>query len=334
MCRFQEEISTRIQEKRALEEREAQQGQPRGSDPPGHSLGAGSVSSDLSLAASDPLRPDGGQNVHDLLQEVKQLKREVEDLQGEKGQYERKIKATKSLMSQLSSLQLKVEHMQLEKQQWEESCHSAQADISELQQLLASKDAEIECLETQLMARGGTADENTERDQEYQRLKVGMESLLASNDEKERRIEELTILLGQYRKMREVMALTQGSSDEDLSGSSGVRAFTHKAHSDIVRSQMSSLSSSPFVLSSSPYQRGFDSSWKPMDLTMLESRFNPETLAMLLNIPPEKTLLRRHLTTNFNNLVGAEAHLEKKVYTEATGNTPLSITAKVKNNPP
>ncbi|KAI4826178.1 hypothetical protein KUCAC02_021819 [Chaenocephalus aceratus] len=118
------------------------------------------------------------------------------------------------------------------------------ADISELQQLLASKDAEIECLQTQLMARGGTADANTERDQEYQRLKAGMESLLASNGEKERRIEELTILLGQYRKMREVMALTQGVSDEDLSGSSG----------------MSSLSSSPFVLSSSPYQRGFDSS--------------------------------------------------------------------------
>ncbi|KAF3854247.1 hypothetical protein F7725_022302 [Dissostichus mawsoni] len=214
MCRFQEEISTRIQEKRALEEREAQQGELRGSDPPGHSLGAWSVSSDLSLAASDSLRPDGGQNVHDLLQEVKQLKRKVEDLQGEKGQYERKLRATK-------------------------------ADISELQQLLASKDAEIECLQTQLMARGGTADENTEREeeyikqlmnkyQEYQRLKVGMESLLASNDEKERRIEELTILLGQYRKMRDVMALTQGSSDEDLSGSSGVRAFTHKAHSDIV----------------------------------------------------------------------------------------------------
>nr|XP_033941296.1 liprin-beta-2b isoform X1 [Pseudochaenichthys georgianus] len=179
---------------------------------------------------TDPDPIDTEQNkAEDLLHEVKQLKREVEGLQGEKGQYERKLRATK-------------------------------ADISELQQLLASKDAEIECLQTQLMARGGTADANTERDQEYQRLKAGMESLLASNGEKERRIEELTSLLGQYRKMREVMALTQGVSDEDLSGSSAVRAFTHKAHSDIVRSQMSSLSSSPFVLSSSPYQRGFDSS--------------------------------------------------------------------------
>ncbi|XP_078113830.1 liprin-beta-2b isoform X12 [Sander vitreus] len=165
----------------------------------------------------------------DLLQEMKHLKSKVEELEGEKGQYERKLRATK-------------------------------AEISELQQLLASKDTEIECLQTQLLARGGTANDNTERDHEYQRLKVGMESLLASNDEKDRRIEELTILLGQYRKMREVMALTQGSSEEELSGSLRLRAITHKAQSDIVRSEMSSRGSSPLMLLASPYQRELDSS--------------------------------------------------------------------------
>ncbi|XP_071362610.1 liprin-beta-2b isoform X8 [Trachinotus anak] len=163
----------------------------------------------------------------DLLQEVKQLKSKVDELEGEKSQYERKLRATK-------------------------------AEISELQQLLASKDAEIECLHTQLLARDGTANDNAERDQEYQRLKVGMESLLASNDEKDRRIEELTILLGQYRKMREVMALTQGSSEEELTGSLKLRAITHKAHSDILRSELSSRGSSPLMLSSSPYQRELD----------------------------------------------------------------------------
>lgn len=63
---------------------------------------------------------------------------------------------------------------------------------------------------------------------------------------------------------------------------------------------------------------------------MLEPRFNSDSMAMLLNIPPQKTLLRRHLTTNFNNLVGAQAQQEKREYTEATGYSPLSITAKVK----
>ncbi|XP_032379182.1 liprin-beta-2b isoform X4 [Etheostoma spectabile] len=283
MCRFQEEISTRILEKRALEEREAQQGEPGGSQTPGHGPQVGLASSDLGPSGSDARMHNGGQTVHDLLQEMKHLKSKVEELEQEKGQYERKLRATKSLMTQLSSLKLTVEHTQLEKQHWEERWRSTQAEISELQQLLASKDTEIECLQTQLLARGGTANDNTEREElyikhlinkyhEYQRLKVGMESLLASNDEKDRRIEELTILLGQYRKMREVMALTQGSSEEELSGSLRLRAITHKAHSDIVRSERSSRGSSPLMLLASPYQRDLDSSIQnSMDTSLLST---------------------------------------------------------------
>ncbi|XP_069384007.1 liprin-beta-2b isoform X2 [Paralichthys olivaceus] len=293
MCRFQAEISTRIQEKRALEEREAQQGEPRaleereaqqgeprGSQAQGHGPQPGLAGSDLSLPGSDAWMHNGGQTVHDLLQEVKQLKSRVDELEGEKSRYEKKLRATKlsisyslhvcyqSLITQLSSLKLTVEHTQLEKQQWEERWRSAQAEISDLQQLVASRDAEIECLQTQLLARDGSANDNAEREevyikqlinkyQEYQRLKVGMESLLASNDEKDRRIEELTILLSQYRKMREVIALAQGSSEEELS-SLKLRAITHKTHSDILRSEMSSRGSSPLMLLSSPYQRELD----------------------------------------------------------------------------
>ncbi|XP_039987806.1 liprin-beta-2b isoform X5 [Xiphias gladius] len=190
----------------------------------------------------DPM--DTKQNkAEDLLQEVKQLKSKVEELEGEKSQYEKKLRATK-------------------------------AEISELQQLLASKDAEIQCLQTQLLARNGTANDNAERvnEQEYKRLKVGMESLLASNEEKDRRIEELTILLGQHRKMREVMALTQGSSEEELSGSLKLRTIPYKAHSDILRSEISSRGSSPLMLSSSPYQRELDLSiLNSMDTSLLST---------------------------------------------------------------
>ncbi|XP_028306837.1 liprin-beta-2b isoform X6 [Gouania willdenowi] len=242
MCRFQEEISSRIQEKRALEEKEAQQGEFRGDHAQGHHPHLGISDSAPSLSDSDDWTHNGGQSVHDLLQEVKKLQSKVEALQGEKDKYERKLGATK-------------------------------AEISELQHLLASKDAEIECLQTQLLTRGGTDSDNAEREevyikqlinkyQEYQRLKVGMESLLASCDEKDRRIEELTILLGKCRKIKEIMALTQGSSEEELSGSVKLRAITHKAHSDIVRSEFSSRGSSPLMLSSSPYQRDLDNSFQ------------------------------------------------------------------------
>ncbi|XP_016530016.1 liprin-beta-2b isoform X4 [Poecilia formosa] len=280
MCKFQEEISTRIQEKRALEEKEAQQGDPSGNPVQSADPNAGSNPSSASLKHSGER-----QTVHDLLHEVKQLTSKVQELEGEKSQYERKLRATKlsisyslhvcyqSLMTQLSSLKLTVEHTQLEKQHWEERWRSAQAEISELQQLLVSKDTEIECLQTQLLARGGTANNNAEREevyikqliskyQEYQRLKVGMESLLASNDEKDRRIEELTILLGQYRKVREMMSLTHGSSEEELSGSLKLKAITHKAHSDIIKSEMSSRGSSPLMLCPSPFQRELDSSFQ------------------------------------------------------------------------
>ncbi|XP_077953310.1 liprin-beta-2-like isoform X6 [Gasterosteus aculeatus] len=228
MCRFQEEISTRIQEKRALEERESRRGE------------AGGGLSQAGLAGSDRRERHGGETVHDLLQEVKQLRSRLEEVEGEKEQSERRLRATK-------------------------------AQISELQQLVATKDAEIECLQTQLLARGGSANDNAEREevyikqlinkyQEYQRLKVGMESLLSSNEEKDRRIEKLTVLLGQYRRMRDAMALTQGSSEEELDGGLRPGALALKAPSDCGRSEMSSRGSSPLMLSSSPYLRESDSS--------------------------------------------------------------------------
>uniref|UniRef100_A0A8C2WDI9 PPFIA binding protein 2 n=1 Tax=Cyclopterus lumpus TaxID=8103 RepID=A0A8C2WDI9_CYCLU len=65
-------------------------------------------------------------------------------------------------------------------------------------------------------------------------------------------------------------------------------------------------------------------------LIILEPRFSAETLALLLNIPPQKTLLRRHLATAFSTLVGHQATQEKREYGNATGHMPLTTTAKVK----
>uniref|UniRef100_A0A7N6A066 SAM domain-containing protein n=1 Tax=Anabas testudineus TaxID=64144 RepID=A0A7N6A066_ANATE len=65
-------------------------------------------------------------------------------------------------------------------------------------------------------------------------------------------------------------------------------------------------------------------------LIILEPRFSSETLALLLNIPPQKTLLRRHLATAFSALVGPQAMQEKREYGNATGHVPLTTTAKVK----
>ncbi|XP_016133042.1 liprin-beta-2-like [Sinocyclocheilus grahami] len=235
MCKFQEEISNRIQEQRALE-----------------SLGDSGTrealdqSPDVGLGASDAEEcscccRSGEENA--LLQELRLLKSKVEELEGEKSQYERKLKATKT-------------------------------EIAKLQQLLATKNAEIECLQNQLLSRGtiNNGITETERDQELQRLKTGMETLIAANNEKDRHIGELHLLLVQYRKLKDSLALSQvtndmllsGSSEEDLNGTRKIRAPTHKAYSDIVRSelQMSSRGPSPLLVSPPCLQRELDSSFR------------------------------------------------------------------------
>ncbi|XP_042310707.1 liprin-beta-2 [Sceloporus undulatus] len=136
---------------------------------------------------------------HNLLQELKHLKIKVEELENERTQYEWKLKATK-------------------------------AEIAQLQEQLALKDSEIERLQSQIL-RTSSNNEIAEREevyrrrlkekhQEVQRLKVGMESLLAANEEKDRRIEELTVLLSQYRRVKEIMIAVQGTSERVLSSTS------------------------------------------------------------------------------------------------------------------
>ncbi|KAF7649649.1 hypothetical protein LDENG_00138070 [Lucifuga dentata] len=65
-------------------------------------------------------------------------------------------------------------------------------------------------------------------------------------------------------------------------------------------------------------------------LMVLEPRFNVETLALLLNIPPNKTLLRRHLATHFHLLIGSEAQRLKQECLENPDYAVLTATAKVK----
>ncbi|NWZ53427.1 LIPB2 protein, partial [Haliaeetus albicilla] len=183
MCRLQLEINSRIQERKS---------QDRKPDltPNGPQSSPRSVVETLSQKNCSQC--DG------LLQELRHLKIKVEELENERNQYEWKLKATK-------------------------------AEIAQLQEQLALKDAEIERLQCQL-SRTSSHSEVAEREevyrrrlkekhQEVQRLKIGMESLLAANEEKDRRIEELTLLLSQYRRVKEIMIAAHGKIAQHISGS-------------------------------------------------------------------------------------------------------------------
>ncbi|KAB7506392.1 Liprin-beta-2 [Armadillidium nasatum] len=65
-------------------------------------------------------------------------------------------------------------------------------------------------------------------------------------------------------------------------------------------------------------------------LMVYEIRFTSEFLASLLSIASSKTLLRRHLSTHFKELVGKEVVQDKRELQMSPGYIPLSTAAKIK----
>ncbi|XP_015719438.1 liprin-beta-2 isoform X3 [Coturnix japonica] len=164
----------------------------------------------------------------DLMAEVSDLKIKLVGMEKEQSEYEEKQNKAEGLLQELRHLKIKVEELENERNQYEWKLKATKAEIAQLQEQLALKDAEIERLQCQL-SRTSSHSEVAEREevykrrlkekhQEVQRLKIGMESLLAANEEKDRRIEELTLLLSQYRRVKEIMIAAQGSSDRIVSG--------------------------------------------------------------------------------------------------------------------
>lgn len=65
-------------------------------------------------------------------------------------------------------------------------------------------------------------------------------------------------------------------------------------------------------------------------LMMMEPRFTAELLADLLSIPPSKTLLRRHLSTHFKELLGRDTIQAKRDAENTLGYQPLTLYSKIK----
>ncbi|XP_048828834.1 liprin-beta-2-like isoform X3 [Brienomyrus brachyistius] len=164
----------------------------------------------------------------DLMEEVSFLKLKLEGMEEEQRGSNSKQHNAKVLQQQLQLLKEKVEELEAEKSQCERKLWATKAEVSRLQQLLADKDVEIQGLQSKLLCRSSWSSKAKGTDEEFERLKIGMEALLAANDKKDRFIEELTALLRTYGKNK-VVSLAQGqgdttvtgSSEEDLSGTRG-----------------------------------------------------------------------------------------------------------------
>ncbi|XP_077317054.1 liprin-beta-2 isoform X8 [Lithobates pipiens] len=197
----------------------------------------------------------------DLMAEVSNLKITMVGLEKEKTDYEDSHNKAEMLLQELKSLKIKVDELENERAQHEWKLKATKAEIAQLQEQLALKDAEIERLQSQITSRTAAQNESSDRDQEIQRLKLGMETLLAANEEKDLRIEELTLLLNQYRRVKNFVMATHGSSERILSASSEDEVEStmkklmpkNNQTSELLKSEGSSTLSSPTAPSSPPH---------------------------------------------------------------------------------
>eukprot|EP00071_Canis_lupus_P017673 XP_013963740.1 liprin-beta-1 isoform X7 [Canis lupus familiaris] len=160
-----------------------------------------------------------------LMQEINDLRLRVSEMDNERLQYEKKLKSTKSLMAKLSSMKIKVGQMQYEKQRMEQKWESLKDELASLKEQLEEKESEVKRLQEKLVCKmKGEGMEILDRDIEVQKMKKAVESLMAANEEKDRKIEDLRQCLNRYKKMQDTVVLAQGQDGdfEDLLTSSSI----------------------------------------------------------------------------------------------------------------
>ncbi|XP_059832145.1 liprin-beta-2-like isoform X4 [Hypanus sabinus] len=166
----------------------------------------------------------------DLMEEVTALKVKLSGIEKDRRESE-DLQRSENLLRELQRLKSKVEELENEKIEYKQRLEVTQAEIENLQEQLYLRDIEIDRLQSQLSSRASVQSDGSDREdvyrkklkdkhQEVQKLKVGLDSLLAANEEKDLRIEELNRLLAQCKMMKQRMLMAQGSSEQILLGSS------------------------------------------------------------------------------------------------------------------
>ncbi|XP_039240234.1 liprin-beta-2 isoform X4 [Pipra filicauda] len=238
----------------------------------------------------------------DLMAEVSDLKIKLVGMEKEQSEYEEKQNKAEGLLQELRHLKIKVEELENERNQYEWKLKATKAEIAQLQEQLALKDAEIERLQSQL-SRTSSYSEVAEREevyrrrlkekhQEVQRLKIGMESLLAANEEKDRRIEELTLLLSQYRRVKDIMIAAHGSSvsggsEEEVEITLRKWNLLNNSQGELLKTEASSGELSQAVLPPVPHKAMEISGSIPVSSTNMTSP-QEESLEIINRVPQKK----------------------------------------------
>ncbi|XP_067552113.1 liprin-beta-1 isoform X8 [Pseudorca crassidens] len=159
----------------------------------------------------------------DLMAEISNLKLKLTAVEKDRLDYEDRFRDTEGLMQEINDLRLRVTEMDNERLQNEKKLKSTKEELASLKEQLEEKESEVKRLQEKLVCKmKGEGIEILDRDIEVQKMKKAVESLMAANEEKDRKIEDLRQCLNRYKKMQDTVVLAQGQDGdfEDLLPSS------------------------------------------------------------------------------------------------------------------
>ncbi|XP_040599573.1 liprin-beta-1 isoform X12 [Mesocricetus auratus] len=151
----------------------------------------------------------------ELMAEVSNLKLKLTAVEKDRLDYEDRFRDTEGLIQEINDLRLKVSEMDSERLQYEKKLKSTKDELTSLKEQLEEKDREVQRLQERVLCKArGDGVESLDRDIEVQKMKKAVESLMAANEEKDRKIEDLRQCLSRYKKMQDPAILAQGQDGE------------------------------------------------------------------------------------------------------------------------
>ncbi|XP_036615354.1 liprin-beta-1 isoform X2 [Trichosurus vulpecula] len=163
----------------------------------------------------------------DLMAEVSNLKLKLTSVEKDRLDYEDRFRDTEGLMQEINDLRLRVGEMDSERLQYEKKLKSTKDELTSLKEQLEEKESEVKRLQEKLVCKmKGEGIEVIDRDEnckkklkekniEVQKMKKSMESLMAANEEKDRKIEDLRQCLSRYKKVQDMVILSQGKKGKE-----------------------------------------------------------------------------------------------------------------------
>ncbi|XP_033997139.1 liprin-beta-1b isoform X5 [Trematomus bernacchii] len=152
----------------------------------------------------------------ELISEVSNLKLKLNSMDKDRLDFDDRFRDSEDLILEINELRYRMTDLEGEKLQYEKKLKSTKEELAILRRQLEGRDGEMRRLqdETGFKAIASSSSDPTERDVEVQRMKKAVESLMAANEEKDRKIDELKQSLLRYKKVQEMVMSVQGKKEK------------------------------------------------------------------------------------------------------------------------